>query len=171
MSRRDDAAIGAQSLTAVLEAQRDVTRGLLGVARRQQQAIVAGDVAALTATVDEAQELFEHLQALETERMTALVAIAMATGMDVESASLSDVAALLPAEPASILQRTGQSLRADAVALQEMQRTNARLLEGSRALVDRWLHYLRGMLAGGVYTAGGGTADAAPDARALDRSA
>ncbi|TAJ18028.1 MAG: flagellar protein FlgN [Dehalococcoidia bacterium] len=164
-----EAAEGGQTLAAVLEAQRDITRQLLGVARRQQQAIIEGDVEGLTASVDESQIFLEHLQALETERMTALVAIAMATGVDADRATLSDIAAALPAESAEAVRRSGQALRAEATALQEAEAVNQHLLEGSRALVDRWVNYLRTVLAGGVYTPAGGTA--AHGGRTLDRSA
>lgn len=164
-----EAAEGGQSLAAVLEAQTDITRQLLGVARRQQRAIVDGDVEALTASVEESQIFLEHLAALETERMTALVAIAMATGVDPESATLSDITAALPVEPAEAVRRAGMTLRVEAIALQEMQATNQGLLESSRSLVDRWVNYLRSVLAGGVYTPAGGTA--ANGGRTLDRSA
>lgn len=164
-----EAAEGGQSLAAVMEAQRDITRQLLGVARRQQRAIVDGDVEGLTASVEEARTFLEHLQALETERMTALVAISMATGVDPERATLSEIAAALPADAAEAVRRTGQVLRAEATALHETQEVNQRLLESSRALVDRWINYLRSALTGGVYTpAGGAVADGG---RTLDRSA
>lgn len=164
-----EAAEGGQTLAAVLEAQRDITRQLLGVARRQQQAIVDGDVEGLTASVEESQIFLEHLQALETERMTALVAISMATGVDADRATLSDIAAALPAESAEAVRRSGQALRAEATALKEAEAVNQQLLEGSRSLVDRWVNYLRAVLAGGVYTPAGGTA--AHGGRTLDRSA
>ncbi len=164
-----EAAEGGQSLAAVMEAQRDITRQLLSVAQRQQRAIVDGDVEGLTSTVDEAQIFIEHLQALETERMTALVAISMATGVDPDTATLSQIAAALPTGPAEAVRRSGQALRAEASALHETQEVNQRLLESSRALVDRWVNYLRSVLAGGVYTPAGGTATSG--GRTLDRSA
>lgn len=164
-----EAAEGGQSLAAVLEAQTDITRQLLGVARRQQRAIVDGNVEDLTASVEESQIFLEHLAALETERMTALVAIAMATSIDPDRATLSDIAAALPAEPAEAVRRNGQALRAEATALHEVQAANQQLLESSRSLVDRWVNYLRSVLTGGVYTPAGGTA--ANGGRTLDRSA
>lgn len=164
-----EAAEGGQSLAAVLDAQRDITRQLLGVARRQQRAIVDGNVEDLTESVEESQIFLEHLAALETERMTALVAIAMATSIDPERATLSDIAAALPAEPAEAVRRSGLALRAEATALQETQATNERLLESSRGVVDRWVNYLRSVLAGGVYTPAGEAA--ANGNRTLDRSA
>ncbi len=164
-----EAAEGGQTLAAVLEAQGDITRQLLGVARRQQRAIVEGDVEGLTATVEESQIFLEHLAALETERMTALVAIAMATSIDPERATLSDIAAALPLGPAEAVRRSGQALRVEATALRETQATNERLLESSRAVVDRWVNYLRSVLAGGVYTPAGGAAT--DGGRTLDRTA
>lgn len=164
-----EASEGGQSLASVLEAQRDLTRQLLGVARRQQRAIVEGDVEALTQTVEESQIFLEHLQALETERMTALVAIAMATGINPDTATLSQVAAALPVDAADAVRRSGQVLRAEATALHETQAVNERLLEGSRALVDRWVNHLRSLLTGGVYTPSGGAP--ADGGRTLDRSA
>ncbi len=164
-----EAAEGGETLAAVLEAQCDLTRQLLGAARRQQRAIVDGDIEALTATVEESQVFLEHLQALETERMTALVAIAMATSIDPDSATLSEIAAALPSEPAEAVRRTGLALRAEATALREADAVNQQLLEGSRSLVDRWVNYLRSVLAGGVYTPVGGTT--ANGGRTLDRSA
>ena len=164
-----EAAEGGQSLAAVMEAQRDITRQLLSVARRQQRAIVDGDVAELTASVEDAQIFLEHLQALETERMTALVAISLATGIDPDTATLSQIAASLPVDAAEAVRRTGQVLRAEATALHETQEANQRLLESSRVLVDRWVSHLRSILAGGVYTPAGGAA--ADGGRTLDRSA
>lgn len=164
-----EAAEGGRALAAVMEAQRDMTRRLLGVAQRQQQAIVEGDVENLTASVEESQIFLEHLHALETERMTALVAISMATGVDPNTATLSQIAAALPAGIAETLGRTGEVLCAEATALHETQQVNQRLLESSRALVDRWVNYLRSVLAGGMYTPVGGTA--ANGGRTLDRSA
>lgn len=161
---------GADALSSVMLAQHDIVRALRTLAERQQQAIVAGDVEALTEVGEQQQQLVEHLNALETERMTALVAIAAATGLDAESATISAIAATLPLDRASTLTRQGQELRAEALALQEIEDVNERLLERSRVLVDRWLHYLKSVLSGSLYTANGGTGGT-PGARSLDRSA
>jgi len=58
----------------------------------------------------------------------------------------------------------------EGIALQQEQDVNERLITHSRALVDRWLHYLRSVLGGTLYTATGGTGGA-PGGRSLDRSA
>ncbi len=161
----------AGALLAVMEAQGDLYRALLGLASSEQTAIVAGDVARLTEIIGEKEQLLDHLRALETERMTALVAIEAATGLPADRATVSDVASRMPSTEAEELLRAGRELRSQAVALQEAQETNTRLLEKSRALVDRWLQYLRTLLAGSVYTPDGGAANTLPGGRALDRSA
>ncbi len=170
MTRREEAVAGADALRAVLSSQHDILRAMRTLAVQQQDAIVAGDVQVLTTVVEEQQQLIEHLNALETERMTALVAIAAATGLDAESATLSAIAATLPLEHATQITRLGQDLRAEAIALHDVQDVNEHLLETSRTLVDRWLQYLRSVLSGSLYTASGGTG-AMPGARSLDRSA
>ena len=170
MTRRAELIAGAEALGVVMTSQHDIVRAMLTLAQRQQDAIVEGDVEALTAVVDEQQQLVEHLNALETERMTALIAIAAATGLDAETATLSEIAAALPADRAAAITRQGQELRAQAVALRQVQDLNERLLERSRALVDRWLHYLRMLLSGSLYTASG-DAGGMPGGRSLDKSA
>lgn len=167
---RAAAQAGASVLGEVIASQRDVYRALLGLADEERGAIVGGDVERLTRLVDEKEQLLDHLRALETERMTALVAIAAATGIDPERATLSDVAAHLPSEPAAALERSGRELRAEALALQEAHEVNAGLLENSRSLVDRWIHYLRSVLVGSLYTQDGSAATAS-GARSLDRTA
>ena len=170
MTRRDEAVAGADALGIVLTSQQEIVRAMRALAEQQQQAIVSGNVEVLTDVVEEQQQLMEHLNALETERMTALVAIAAATGLDAESATISAIAATLPLEHATVLTRQGQDLRAEAIALEQMQDVNDQLLETSRSLVDRWLQYLRSVLSGSLYTANGGTGGM-PGARSLDRSA
>lgn len=170
MTRHRQLVAGAEALRVVMASQHDIMRALFARAQREQEAIVSGDVAALTAVVDEQRQLMDHLDSLETDRMTALMAIATATGTDVTSATLSEIAAMLPADEAAALTRQGQELRAQAVALREAQDVNERLLERSRALVDRWLHYLRSLLSGSLYTASGDSG-AMPGGRSLDKSA
>jgi len=169
-ARREDLRVGVAVLSEVIAAQRDLYRSLLGVASREQEAIVAGDVERLTALVEQQEELQDHLRALETERMTALVAIEMATGIAAETATLSAIASHLPGEVADDLNRAGRGLRAEALALEEAHAVNAQLLRNSRSLVDRWIHYLRAVLAGSLYTPTGDAASGA-GGRALDKSA
>lgn len=167
---REDLHVGVAVLSEVIAAQRDLYRALLGVASNEQDAIVAGDVERLTTLVEQKEELLDHLRALETERMTALVAIEMATGIQADTATLSDIAAHLPGEIADALHRAGRELRAEALALDEAHAVNAQLLRNSRSLVDRWIHYLRSVLAGSLYTQDGSTF-AGAGGRALDKSA
>lgn len=169
MSRADLAA-GAASLNDVLTAQREVYRSLVRVALDEQDAIVAADVERLTALVDQKETLLDHLRAMETERMTALVAIQAATGIVPEAATVSAIAAHLPPAAAEALERTGRELRAEVVALEETHAVNERLLRDSRSLIDRWVHYLRSVLAGSLYD-GTGNSPEATGGRTLDRSA
>lgn len=161
---------GAVVLGEVLATQRDLYRALIGVASNEQSAIVEGDVERLTVLVEQKEELLDHLRALETERMTALVAIQMATGIEPETATLSEIAAHLPIDTAEALSRAGRELRAEALALEEAHAVNAQLLRNSRSLVDRWLQYLRTVLAGSLYTQQGASS-AGTGGRSLDRSA
>ena len=161
---------GAAVLGEVLATQRDLYRALIGVASNEQTAIIEGDVERLTALVEQKEELLDHLRALETERMTALVAIQMATGIEPDTATLSEIAAHLPSDTADALNRAGRELRAEALALEEAHTVNAQLLRNSRSLVDRWIHYLRTVLAGSLYTPEGVT-NANTGGRSLDRSA
>jgi len=161
---------GAAILGEVMAAQRDLYRSMLGIAGSEQEAIIEGNVERLTELVEQKEELLDHLRALETERMTALVAIQTATGIDADTATISEIAAHLPVDTADVLQRAGRELRAEVLALEEAHAVNAQLLQNSRSLVDRWVHYLRQVLAGSLYTPDGAS-QAAPGGRALDRSA
>jgi flagellar biosynthesis/type III secretory pathway chaperone len=167
----NDLLTGAGALGVVLASQRVIVDAMLALAQRQQDAIVAGDVEALTNVVDEQQQMVDHLNSLETERMTALVAIATAIGLDdTEGLTLTQVAAALPAPLGTALATQGQTLRAQAEALRQAQDLNERLIESSKSLVDRWLQYLRTVLSGSLYNASGAAGEL-PGGRALDRSA
>lgn len=170
MSRRVELVASAEALGLVMTSQQDILRAMRALAGQEQQAIISGDVHALTDVVDQQQQLVEHLDALETERMTALVAIAAATGLGTDALTVTAIAAALPLDSAAALTRQGHDLRAEAVALQQVQDVNERLLERSRHLVDRWLHYLRSVLTGTLYTATGDS-PSTPGPRSLDRSA
>lgn len=160
----------AAALTEALAGQRELYASLLALAHREETAIVASDVAELTRIVDEKEALIEHVNALETERVTALVAIASVTGINGEGATLSAISALLDDQAASVLMECGLGLRACAQAVREANERNALLLRGSRELVERWISYLRTALTGALYNAAGATA-AGPTRRAFERSA
>jgi flagellar biosynthesis/type III secretory pathway chaperone len=168
---RDALMEGARALEHCLEAQQQIYVAMLELSAREEAAIVAGDVGLLTSLVDEKEQLIEHLNALETERMTALLTLAAAVGTPLEALTLTTVAARLPAAPAASLTETGVQLRVRALALKEANERNALLLRSSRNLVDRWIHYLRTLLSGSLYTASGAAAPAGSGRRALDRSA
>jgi flagellar biosynthesis/type III secretory pathway chaperone len=166
----NDLQIGAEALEEVLAAERDIYVSMLALTTREELAIVGNSVEELTELVDEKQLLIDHLNALETERMTALVAIELATGIDARTVTLSEIAERLPLLDGQRLLENGMTLRTQARALEQANLRNERLLLGSRELVDRWLLYLRQVLGGYVYNAGG-RMDSNNGPRSLDRSA
>lgn len=157
-------------LSTALEQQRDAFASMLELAHREERAIVGGDVEALTALTEEREHLLELLAALESERMTAIVAIADATGRPVAALTLTSVAAELPAEAGSALTSIGFELRERAVAARSANARNALLLRTSHEIVERWLQYLRTLVSSVLYDAGGRAAEAGRISR-LDRSA
>ena len=160
----------SEALEDVLSAERDIYVSMLFLTTREELAIVGDDVEELTDLVDEKQLLIDHLNALETERMTALVAIGIATDFDPQTVTLSQIAARLPIARGRRLLECGLTLRTQARALEQANLRNERLLHGSRELIERWLLYLRQVLSGYLYTADG-RVDPATNARSLDRSA
>jgi flagellar biosynthesis/type III secretory pathway chaperone len=158
------------ALTAALEEQRDVLVSMLDLAQREERAIVGGDVETLTSLTNEREELLELMAALESERVTALVAIAAATGIDSAGLTLTRVAAEVAGEAGSALTAIGFELRQRAIAVRDANARNALLLRTSREIVDRWLQYLRSLVSSVLYDAGGRVAEAGRRSH-LDRSA
>lgn len=160
---------GVAALTATLEQQRDTMVSMLDLARREERAIVGGDVEALTKLTDEREALLELMAALESERMTALVAIGDSVGLPPGSLTLTRVAQV--AGPAAgSLTSVGLDLQQRATAVRDANARNALLLRTSRDIVDRWLQYLRSMMTSVLYDAGGRTSEAGRRTQ-LDRSA
>lgn len=166
----DQFEFSAELLDDVLSAERDIYVSMLFLTTREELAIVGNNVEELTDIVDEKQLLIDHLNALETERMTALVAIGLATDLDPATVTLSQIADRLSSADGSRLLQSGFTLRTQARALESANLRNERLLHGSKDLVDRWLTYLRQVLSNHLYTADG-RVDSINDARSLDRSA
>ncbi len=166
----NDFQICVEALEEVLAAERDIYVSMLALTTREEIAIVGDDVEELTEIVDEKQLLIDHLNALETERMTALVAIELATGLDPQTVTLSEIAGRLPIADGRRLLEDGMTLRTQARALEQANLRNERLLHGSRDLIERWLVYLNQVLSSYVYTADG-RVDSVTSARSLDRSA
>ena len=165
-----DFQICAEALDDVLCAERDIYVSMLELTTREEVAIVGDDVEELTEIVDEKQLLIDHLNALETERMTALVAIGLATDLDTQTVALSQIAARLPIADGRRLLENGVTLRTQARALEQANLRNERLLHGSRELIDRWLQYLYQVLSTHIYTADG-RFDSQNGPHSLDRSA
>ena len=164
-------AAGAEALTAALHEEQRLCASLLALSAREEDAIVNGDVAVLTTLVDEQEHLLELLAALETERMTALTAIANACGIHVDALTLTQVASLTGGAQGAELQATGDALREAATSLQEANTRNAELLRSSRELIDRWIQYLRNVVTGTLTYTPGGEVHANLASRVVDRSA
>ena len=75
-----------------------------------------------------------------------------------------------PAEGAALTE-AGIELRARALALKEANEHNAALLRGSREIVDRWIQYLRTIIAGSLTYTAEGSPNESGDNRVIDRSA
>ena len=161
---------GVAALTATLEQQRDAMVSMLDLARREERAIVGGDVEALTRLTDEREGLLELMAALESERMTALVAIGWAVGLPAATLTLTRVAEVAGPQVGESLTSVGMELGQRAAAVRDANARNALLLRTSRDIVDRWLQYLRSMMTSVLYDAGGRTSEAGRRGQ-LDRSA
>lgn len=163
--------VDTSGLAATLHEETELYGSLLALSVQEERAIVAGDVEALTDLIADKERLLELLAALETERTTALTAVALGIELDPPTITLSEVARHAEPAAAAVLMEAGMLLRAQAVALREANSSNARLLEGSRSLVEHWIQYLRAVVAGALtYTADGGRAEG-DDSRVLDRTA
>lgn len=161
----------AAALMQALDDECDLYGTLLELARREEHAIVRGDVEGLTRLTEEKEHLLELFGALETERMTAITAIAAATGHNAELATLSELVAALPGEAGAGLALAGTELRRQAIELREANARNAELLRSSRDIVDRWIHYLRTLVGGTLNYAADGAPEIAREPRRIDRTA
>ena len=161
----------AEALGAALAEEEQLYASLLDIAGREERAIASGDVGELTNLTDEKEQLLELLAALETERMTALTAIAAATGTGVEALTLTGVVAMLEPEQGAALTGAGLELRASAAALKRANDRNAELLRSSGEIVDRWIQYLRTVITSTLSYTAEGSPDEAGSTHVLDRSA
>lgn len=162
---------GALALAVALTEQQTVYERLLVVSQREERAIVAGDVSTLTQLVEEKEQLLELLAAHETDRMTAVTSIALATGVRSDSATLSELAGHVGADAGTAMLSAGLELRAQALAVKEANERNARLLRGSRELVDRWIQYLRTVVSSSLAYTADGAAQESDGFSVVDRSA
>jgi flagellar biosynthesis/type III secretory pathway chaperone len=162
---------GADALAAALTEEQELLGSLLDLAGREERAIVGGDVAELTELTDQKEQLLELLATLETERMTALTAIAGSSSLDVDALTLSAVAELVEPAEGAALTEAGIELRARALALKEANEHNAALLRSSREIVDRWIQYLRTIIAESLTYTAEGSPNESGDNRVIDRSA
>lgn len=161
----------ALELTQTLDEERQLYGSLLDLARREEHAIVRGDVELLTRLTEEKEHLLELFATLETERMTAITAIAAAVGCDADSATIGMLAGALPGDAGATLAVAGTELRHQAIELRELNERNAELLRSSRDIVDRWLHYLRTLVGGALNYSEDGEPAVSSEPRRLDRTA
>jgi flagellar biosynthesis/type III secretory pathway chaperone len=161
----------AAALMQALDDECDLYGTLLELARREEHAIVRGDVEGLTRLTEEKEHLLELFAALETERMTAITAIASASGHDADRATLGDLVAALPGAAGAGLALAGTELRRQAIELRDANARNAELLRSSRDIVDRWIHYLRTLVGGTLNYSADGAPDLSREPRRLDRTA
>lgn len=161
----------AEALAGALAEESRLCARLLGVTQREEQAIIAADIKTLTALVDEKEQILELLATLETERMTALTAIAGATGRTAASLTLGGVMELVDGPAQAQLIALSEGLRADGQALEQANARNAQLLRTSSDLVERWVQYLKTVITGALTYNPDGGAQGGGGNRMLDRSA
>ena len=161
----------AADLAQVLTEESRLCAQLLAVTDAEETAITASDVERLTSLVDEKEQLLELLAALETERMTAITAIALATGRNADALTLTEVADLAAPEARSMLPVTGEELRRAGLALADANARNTRLLQASAELVDRWTQYLKTVISRSLTYQQDGSAQGPQGRRVLDRTA
>ena len=130
-------------LTAVLEQECDVLSALVAVASREELAIAGGDVVLLTQLTDEKERLLEFVATIESDRMTAIAAIAGATGQDPARVTVSSVIAALPGAESLALASAGVAVRLEENSLRFSNERNAHLLRSRHDVVNRWLLHLR----------------------------
>lgn len=158
-------------LAQVLAEESRLCAQLLAVTDAEEAAITTSDVERLTTLVDEKEQLLELLAALETERMTAITAIALATGRTADALTLTEVADLAAPEARSTLLVTGEELRRAGLALADANARNTRLLEASAELVERWTQYLKNVISRSLTYQQDGSAQGPQGRRVLDRTA
>lgn len=162
---------GVEALTATLAEEERIYTSLLTLAGFEERAIDDGDVSELTDLTEQKEQLLEVVATLETERMTALVAIAAATDLETDALTLSRVIEAAEPEQGAALTEVGVLVRARAVALKQANERNAALLRSRSDVVERWIDFLRKVVSGSLtYTAEGSPQE--PDgSRVLDQSA
>lgn len=161
----------ADALAETLAEESRLCGILLAVTHREEKAIIAADIQMLTALVEEKEQVLELIATLETERMTALTAIAGATGHSPASLTLGGVVALVDGPAQAQLVALSEGLRADGQALEQANQRNAHLLQASSELVERWVQYLKSVITGALTYNPDGGAQGNGSSRMLDRTA
>lgn len=159
-------------LHGVLEAQADVLSELLVVARRQQQALVGRDRAAVEATTREQDELFAALQALEYDRTQLQQQLSAGDNeMDEPGLGFERLLRTLPESLSQTLVGARDEARTLLLELSGVNRTNQQLLAQELVMFDLYMSVLNPDMSAEVYSEPGqarratGSAAVAFDAR------
>ncbi len=166
-----DANVDTSALAGTLAEEGRLYSSLLDLSVREERAIVAGDVESLTGLIEEKEQFLELLAALETERMTALIAISAAVGIQSDGITLTMVCEHASPSAGGALRQAGMLLRAQAVALKEANERNVLLLHTSSDLIDRWIQYLKVVIRGSMTYNDDGSADDPSGPYSVDRAA
>src|SRR4051812_48568601 len=104
--------------------------------------------------------------------MTALSAIALAVGQSTDALTLTTIAEIATPYTRAQLLAAGEGLRATGEALASANARNAQLLSASAELVERWVNYLKTVIASTLATySNDGNTQAPSGNRVLHRSA
>jgi flagellar biosynthesis/type III secretory pathway chaperone len=164
--------VATGDLASVLIEESELCEQLLSVTDREHAAIVSSDIEGLTSLVEEKEHLLELLATLETERMTALTAIALAVGQPADALTLTSIGVIATPGTRAQLLAAGEGLRTTGEALASANARNADLLAASTDLVERWVSYLKTVISSTLATySNDGNAQAPGGNRVLDRSA
>jgi hypothetical protein len=136
------------SLAEVIVTEAELTEQLIGLMKRQQEALVNIDGATVTATVESEQELLLPIEALEQERMRLTKEvwneIASTTIAENEPIHLSMLVEKLESDDAKILSAAGSRLHAAVEQMLTLSQANQFLIEHSRKFVRSTFRIITG---------------------------
>lgn len=137
-------------LLRVLKEELILGRKLLSLGKAQLEALIANDVARVSAIAVESRELAARQEAMERERAAAAQALARAVGLEtsseeVPSYALTQIAAHLPKSDAQKLDSLRREIIAVSTELVTINDQNRRLLETALDYVRFSLNTLAGL--------------------------
>jgi hypothetical protein len=161
-------------LVAVLEAELELARRLLDLAKDARAAAISADPLLLAQIVSEQEENAARLEAIDADR--AAVAGVLAAELGLENSArlrLTAIAEKLGGEDAARLRRLGGRLRAGAVDLRAANAQTRAILEAALVHVDKFFEAVTEARRGpGAYSArreGRARRGAATEAAIMDR--